>query len=239
MKKGIAKLKKNLHQMLDLLEHNDLIKLLVISEETTIFIRSLIAENLTSESEYIEYEETIIKNSEISIKEKNDGIISIQMPVILPFKKLKNIKIDGLGDSFTVININEDAIRLNKYLKKLNLKRVYYKINAILYPLEIALQKYFDNKILDIDNYSKATFIFTNNYKSIPNQMFPDPDNIEYKQIIDVVCRYLSLGNDNNITIVIRNKLSEKTYTELLIYPNGYININPNCTDNFGTEKNK
>lgn len=136
------------------------------------------------------------------------GVISIDMPPLLPFKKVKDIR-------QRLENINDYSS-----ISKLNLNEIYAKANAILYPLDIALKEFFaENKIKN--NYKNSTFVFTNYCNS---KVQPDPDNFEYKQVIDIVTDRLSLNSDNGITIVIKNVSDKNLYTNLTVYPDGYFN---------------
>ena len=183
------------------------INLLTKSEELTIKIRRFIANNLP-EYHQKSFEKAVVHADEINIEMNEKGVISIDMPPLLPFKKVKDIR-------QRLENINDYSS-----LSKLKLNEIYAKANAILYPLDIALKEFFaENKIKN--NYKNLTFVFTNYCSS---KVQPDPDNFEYKQVIDIVTDRLSLNSDNGITIVIRNASNNNLYTNLTVYPNGYFN---------------
>lgn len=177
------------------------------SEELTLKIRRFVANNLP---EYYQksIEKAVISVSKINIEMNEEGVISIDMPPLLPFKKVKDIR-------QRLENINDYSS-----LSKLKLNEIYAKANAILYPLDIALKEFFaENKIKN--NYRNSTFVFTNYYNL---EVQADPDNFEYKQVIDIVTDRLSLNSDNGITIVIKNASNKNSYTNLTVYPDGYFN---------------
>ncbi len=183
------------------------INLLTKSEELTLDIRRFVVNNLP---EYYQksFEKAVASVSKINIEMNEEGVISIDMPPLLPFKKVKDIR-------QRLENINDYSS-----LSKLKLNEIYAKANAILYPLDIALKEFFaENKIKN--NYKNLTFVFTNYCSS---KVQPDPDNFEYKQVIDVVTDRLSLNSDNGITIVIKNVSDKNLYTNLTVYPDGYFN---------------
>lgn len=183
------------------------INLLTKSEELTIKIRRFIANNLP-EYHQKSFEKAVVHADEINIEMNEKGVISIDMPPLLPFKKVKDIR-------QRLENINDYST-----LSKLKLNEIYAKANAILYPLDIALKEFFaENKIKN--NYKNSTFVFTNYYNL---EVQADPDNFEYKQVIDIVTDRLSLNSDNGITIVIRNASNNNLYTNLTVYPNRYFN---------------
>ncbi|MGN0534552.1 MAG: hypothetical protein ACI4IR_00960 [Eubacterium sp.] len=205
--------KKLVEESLEL--HNSLLKftyknaifLLTKSEELTLDIRRFIANNLP-EYHQKSFEKAVASVSIINIEMNEKGVISIDMPPLLPFKKVKDIR-------QRLENINDYSS-----ISKLNLNEIYAKANAILYPLDIALKEFFaENKIKN--NYKNSTFVFTNYCNS---KVQPDPDNFEYKQVIDVVTDRLSLNSDNGITIAMRNVLNNNLYTNLTVYPDGYFN---------------
>ena len=194
------------NSLLDFTEKNA-INLLTKSEELTLKIRRFVVNNLP---EYYQksIEKAVISVSKINIEMNEEGVISIDMPPLLPFKKVKDIR-------QRLENINDYSS-----LSKLKLNEIYAKANAILYPLDIALKEFFaENKIKN--NYRNSTFVFTNYYNL---EVQADPDNFEYKQVIDIVTDRLSLNSDNGITIVIRNASNNNLYTNLTVYPNGYFN---------------
>lgn len=196
-----------LHNSLLNFTNKNAIILLTKSEELTLKIRRFVVNNLP---EYYQksIEKAVISVSKINIEMNEEGVISIDMPPLLPFKKVKDIR-------HRLENINDYSS-----ISKLNLNEIYAKANAILYPLDIALKEFFaENKIKN--NYKTPTFVFTNYCSS---KVQPDPDNFEYKQVIDIVTDRLSLNSDNGITIVIRNASNNNLYTNLTVYPNGYFN---------------
>lgn len=197
------KLHNSLHNFTD----KNATNLLTKSEELTLKIRRFVVNNLP---EYYQksFEKAIASVSKINIEMNEKGVISIDMPPLLPFKKVKDIR-------QRLENINDYSS-----ISKLNLNEIYAKANAILYPLDIALKEFFaENKIKN--NYKNSTFVFTNYYNL---EVQADPDNFEYKQVIDIVTDRLSLNSDNGITIVIRNASNNNLYTNLTVYPNGYFN---------------
>ena len=194
------------NSLLDFTDKNA-INLLTKSEELTLKIRRFVANNLP---EYYQksFEKTVASFSKINIEMNEKGVISVDMPLLLPFKKVKDIR-------HRLENINDYSS-----ISKLNLNEIYAKANAILYPLDIALKEFFaENKIKN--NYRNSTFVFTNYCSS---KVQPDPDNFEYKQVIDIVTDRLSLNSDNGITIVIKNASNKNSYTNLTVYPDRYFN---------------
>lgn len=183
------------------------INILTTSEELTLKIRRFVVNNLP-EYHQKSFEKAVASVSKINIEMNEEGVISIDMPPLLPFKKVKDIR-------QRLENINDYSS-----ISKLNLNEIYEKANAILYPLDIALKEFFaENKIKN--NYRNSTFVFTNYYNL---EVQADPDNFEYKQVIDIVTDRLSLNSDNGITIVIRNASNNNLYTNLTVYPDGYFN---------------
>ncbi len=197
---------KEIVNLIDEIDENRLIILLTESEKLTLDIRKFVIENYKSDNSN-SYEKALINSNDIDISVNKNGIININMPAILPFKKVKDIRrlYENIDQS------DESTYRCLGKLAKLGLDEIYIKINAILEPLSLALSK--------IQNYNHkiSTLVFTNFYKN--GRAFPDPDNFEYKQIIDVVTDKLCLNDDSNIKIVIQNKPSDKCYTNLKVIP--------------------
>lgn len=201
---------------------NHLTKILVESELATIELRKLMAQNVETKPQMIELDSKIVDANDISIEE-NDKVLSIKMPIILPFKKVKDIR--RISPQFKSSEQSNDyIIEALKKANKLGLDNLFYKVNAIVGALDIAMQRYCVNSTYEerIKLYSNGTYVFTNYFKYEPGQLSPDPDNMEYKQIIDIVARYLSCGNDNHIKIIIQNKPAKSSYTELKVYPNTF-----------------
>lgn len=192
--------------LIDGIDENRLIILLTESEKLTLDIRKFVVENYKNHNSN-SFEKALINSNDIDISVNKNGIISTNMPPILPFKKVKDIRrlYENIDQS------DESIYRCLGKLAKLGLDEIYIKINAILEPLDLALSQ--------IQNYNHkiSTLVFTNFYKN--GRAFPDPDNFEYKQIIDVVTDKLCLNDDSNIKIVIQNKPSDECYTNLKVIP--------------------
>lgn len=192
--------------LIDGIDESGLIILLTESEKLTLDIRKFVVENYKSDNSN-SFEKALINSNDIDISVNKNGIIIINMPAILPFKKVKDIRrlYENIDQS------DESAYRCLGKLSKLGLDEIYIKANTILEPLNLALSQ--------IDNYNHkiSTLVFTNYYEN--DRAFPDPDNFEYKQIIDVVTDKLCLNDDSNIQIVIQNKPSDKCYTNLKVIP--------------------
>lgn len=197
---------KEIVNLIDKINENGLIILLTESEKLTLDIRKFVVENYKSGNSN-SFEKALINSNDIDISVNKNGIISINMPPILPFKKVKDIRrlYENIDQS------DESTYRCLGKLARLVLDEIYIKINAILEPLDLALSK--------IQNYNHkiSTLVFTNYYAN--SRAFPDPDNFEYKQIIDVVTDKLCLNDDSNIKIIIQNKASDKCYTNLKVIP--------------------
>lgn len=197
---------KEIVNFIDEIDENGLIFLLTKSEKLTLDIRKFVVENYKSDNSN-SYEKALINSNDIDISVNKNGIININMPAILPFKKVKDIRrlYENIDQS------DESTYRCLGKLAKLGLDEIYIKINVILEPLSLALSQ--------IDNYNHkiSTLFFTNFHKN--GRAFPDPDNFEYKQIIDIVTDKLCLNDDSNIKIVIQNKASDKCYTNLKVIP--------------------
>lgn len=197
---------KEIINLIDKINENRLIILLTESEKLTLDIRKFVVENYKSDNSN-PYEKALINSNDIDISVNKNGIININMPPILPFKKVKDIRrlYENIDQS------DESTYRCLGKLAKLGLDEIYIKANTILEPLNLALSQ--------IDNYNHkiSTLVFTNFYKN--GRAFPDPDNFEYKQIIDIVTDKLCLNDDSNIKIVIQNKASDKCYTNLKVIP--------------------
>lgn len=197
---------KEIINLIDEIDENRLIILLTESEKLTLDIRKFVVENYKSDNSN-SFEKALINSNDIDISVNKNGIININMPAILPFKKVKDIRrlYENIDQS------DESTYKCLGKLAKLGLDEIYVKINTILEPLNLALSQ--------IDNYNHkiSTLVFTNFYKN--GRAFPDPDNFEYKQIIDVVTDKLCLNDDSNIKIVIQNKASDECYTNLKVIP--------------------
>lgn len=197
---------KEIINLIDEIDENRLIILLTESEKLTLDIRKFVVENYKSDTSN-SFEKALINSNDIDISVNKNGIININMPAILPFKKVKDIRrlYENIDQS------DESTYKCLGKLAKLGLDEIYVKINTILESLDLALSQ--------IDNYNHkiSTLVFTNFYKNV--RAFPDPDNFEYKQIIDVVTDKLCLNDDSNIKIVIQNKPSDKCYTNLKVIP--------------------
>lgn len=192
--------------LIDKIDENGLIFLLTEFEKLTLDIRKFVIENYKNDNS-TSIEKALINSNDIDISVNKNGVININMPMILPFKKVKDIRrlYENIDQS------DESTYRCLGKLSKLGLDEIYIKINAILEPLSLALSQ--------IQNYNHkiSTLVFTNYYEN--GRAFPDPDNFEYKQIIDVVTDKLCLNDDSNIQIVIQNKSSNKCYTNLKVIP--------------------
>lgn len=208
-KNELLKIKNKCSEIINLIDgidENGLIILLTESEKLTLDIRKFVVENYKSDNSN-SFEKALINSNDIDISVNKNGIISTNMPPILPFKKVKDIRrlYENIDQS------DESTYKCLGKLAKLGLDEIYIKANTILEPLNLALSQ--------IDNYNHkiSTLVFTNFYKNCG--AFPDPDNFEYKQIIDVVTDKLCLNDDSNIKIVIQNKASDKCYTNLKVIP--------------------
>lgn len=192
--------------LIDRIDENGLIILLTEFEKLTLDIRKFVIENYKNDDSYL-FEKALIISNGVDISVNKNGVINIDMSPILPFKKVKNIRrlYENIDQS------EESTYRCLGKLSKLGLNEIYIKVNAILEPLSLALSK--------IQNYNHkiSALVFTNYYEN--GKAFPDPDNFEYKQIIDVVTDKLCLNDDNNIKIVIQNKPLDKCYTNLKVIP--------------------
>lgn len=197
---------KEIINLIDEIDENGLIFLLTKSEKLTLDIRKFVVENYKNHNSN-SFEKALINSNDIDISVNKNGIININMPPILPFKKVKDIRrlYENIDQS------DESTYRCLGKLAKLRLDEIYINANTILEPLNLALSQ--------IDNYNHkiSALVFTNFYKNV--RAFPDPDNFEYKQIIDIVTDKLCLNDDSNIKIVIQNKASDKCYTNLKVIP--------------------
>lgn len=192
--------------LIDKIDENGLIILLTESEKLTLDIRKFVVKNYKNDNSN-SFEKALINSNDIDISVNENGVISINMPPILPFKKVKDIRrlYENIDQS------DESTYRCLGKLSKLGLDEIYIKINSILEPLSLALSK------IQNYNYKISTLVFTNYYEN--GRAFPDPDNFEYKQIIDVVTDELCLNDDSNIKIGIQNEASDKCYTNLKVIP--------------------
>ncbi len=151
--------------------------------------------------------EHLILNSpilDIKIMEDETGLY-IDMPILLPFKKLKTLNLTPNPDKKTLIKTQEMC-------------------NAISLCLDAALFDYLKKNNLDKVKYSKATYIYTNFYNNdYPKKRIPDSDNYEYKHITDTVVRKISNLDDGfeNLEFVFRTKFDDRNHTVLKIEPKG------------------
>lgn len=193
----------------DALSFDELMKLLNESEARCLEVREEVAVRLCTVEDFVEFKDTLIKADGIAVSMDEDGILTIQMPLILPFKKIKTIR------SFP-------AFVTESPNAKFNLKDTLEKANIIIDGLTYALDEFVKNTNINSADYMNAIYEYTNyycgNYRGVP-----DTDNFEYKQITDVVANHLTCGNDNGIDFLLRSRTGNDTYTELKVYPNNYV----------------
>lgn len=211
----------DLEEIITSINEKELINLLTKSEKLALEIRKYVANNI-AKAEQNAVEKTIVESNEVEVFVDVLGTIHINMPIILPFKKVKNIR-----SSYENIDTDEMTLRacLNK-ISRLGLDDIYIKSNAILCPLQAELEKLMRNFDSPFD-YSNATLEFTNHFGD-DIKIMPDPDNFEYKQIIDVVTGVLNSNSDNGITIIIKNQKDAETYTSLKVFPSGINTLQTN-----------
>lgn len=138
------------------------------------FLESSTEFNLPISERYYEQEVDIMG---IEIYEKDNSLF-IEMPLLLPFKKLRNLNLQ-----------NESS--------QIELLTTYEHCNAILNALRYALHKFCESTIIDKKKYSNSTYIYSNIFTTdYPKSYIPDNDNYEFKQITDLVCRCVSLTDD-------------------------------------------
>ena len=205
-------------------EFNDIIKCLSKAEKISIETRKYAINFVKNEDDDRKLSYTIINQNSIDITMFENGTLSIIMPLILPFSKIKKLKINSSVSHYSNLNTRNEPIDAEGCVRKLKLDELYIKLNSILEPLKCSLDLFFDGRCIDenIKKYNNSTFVFTNHMPKVASKMFPDPDNYEYKQIIDTVTKILNLNSDNGIRILIQNRESNETYTELNIYPGNF-----------------
>lgn len=191
----------------DALSSDELMKLLNESEARCLEIRDEVATRLCTVEDFINYKNTLIKANGISVSMDDNGVITIQMPLIMPFKKLKSIR------SFPAfVTESQNA--------KFNFKETLEKANIIIDGLSYALDEFIKNTHINSADYKNAIYEYINYYNNYRG--IPDTDNFEYKQITDVIANHLTCGNDNGIDFVLRSRTGKRTFTELKTYPNHY-----------------
>lgn len=113
----------------------------------------------------------------ISIYQKNDSLF-VKMPLLLPFKKLKNLQLQN--DPNMVV-----------------FYKSYEHCNALIDALHFEFENYLTNHKIDKQKYTFSTFIYTHIFDScFPKYRIPDTDNYEIKQITDTVINYVSSKDD-------------------------------------------
>lgn len=144
------------------------------------------------------------KATEMGIKIfEKDGKMIIELPVLLPFKKLKNLNLDVKPDD-------------KKY------KETQEHCNAIATALNNALKHYVAFHIIDRKKYSKAIYVYTHFFgNEFPDKRIPDSDNYEYKQVTDIVVANISNLDDGfeNLEFHFKTEKGDRTYTQLMIIP--------------------
>lgn len=196
----LDKVQKNLDKIAQNgISNENLSDLAIGAEKAFIDVRSFVTENYDNDSN-LDLSETKLDDGCISITEGETGM-AIVMPSFLPFKKLK-------------------ALKLAQRPKKLQFVEVYEKCNAILYALDFAFQNYCAKHTINRMKYSKCVFEYTNYFAS-DNKVIPDADNIEYKQVTDLVISYVSALDDSfdNVDFMFKSRPSDRTYTVLKIIP--------------------
>jgi hypothetical protein len=132
---------KEIINLIDEIDENGLIFLLTKSEKLTLDIRKFVVENYKNHNSN-SFEKALINSNDIDISVNKNGIININMPPILPFKKVKDIRrlYENIDQS------DESTYRCLGKLAKLRLDEIYINANTILEPLNLALSQ--------IDNYN-------------------------------------------------------------------------------------
>ncbi len=181
------------------ISNEELSKLAIDTEKLFIDVRSFVAEHYSCRPS-LQIRETEFVEEHITITENENGL-KIVMPVLMPFKKLKNE-------------------RMAAKPKKTGCVEVYEKCNALYKSLETALKKYCESNPVDREKYSKTVFEYSSNFNT-NKRGIPDADNLEYKQITDLVVSYVSNTDDSfeNVDFVFRVRKKDTTHTILRIVP--------------------
>ena len=143
----------------------------------------------------------------IEIYEKGNSLF-ISMPLLLPFKKLKNLNLQNNPNQIEFLT-------------------TYEHCNAILNALRYVLHNYLKTHSINKEKYSNATYIYSNIYTNdYPKSYIPDNDNYEFKQITDLVCGYISLTDDGyeHIDFHYDTRIGERKCTLLEIRPRRNLN---------------
>lgn len=181
------------------ISNEELSALAINTEKLFIDGRAFVAENYNSGPTF-QIRDTDLVEEHITITENENGL-KIVMPVLMPFKKLKNE-------------------RMAAKPKKPECVEVFEKCNALLKPLETALKKYCEKNPIDREKYSKTVFEYSSNFNT-NKRGIPDADNLEYKQITDLVVSYVSNTDDSfeNVDFVFKARKKDTTHTVLRIVP--------------------
>lgn len=177
---------------------------LVKTEKAYLQTRRLASETVSSQAAYNAIKKEEMLNDQIKILLLDSGIIKISMPIILPFKKLKEFKSYPFG------------------VKKISEKETFEKANALLFLLREELKKF--KKETNFSNFSadRITFLYRNCINTDRLYSIPDCDNYEYKQITDTIAASLFYGSDGYdvFNYAIKTECSSFTKTEVYIIPN-------------------
>lgn len=181
------------------ISNEELSALAINTEKLFIDVRAFVAENCNSRPT-IQIIETDLAEEHIIITENECGLI-IVMPIILPFKKIKSIRMAPKPNKNECVDVFE-------------------KCNALLKSLEIALKRYCDNNPIDREKYAKTVFEYSSNFNT-NKRGIPDADNLEYKQITDLVISFISNKDDSfeNVDFVFKARQAESTNTVLRVVP--------------------
>lgn len=189
---------------LDDLNFDETLQLELNLEQITLSTRAALAQKFIYKDQVTEYKSELVKAHGIKVRIDEDDVLTIDMPLILPFKKVKKIR------SFPASLTNSEN-------EKYSLELVFEKANLILDSVGFALDEFLSKNDIDRDKYNRAVFVYTNFYDW--DSMKFDTDNFEYKQITDAVASRITNGNDNDFTFIMQSKRSEKSFTRLQILP--------------------
>ncbi|MDD6728710.1 MAG: hypothetical protein PUE08_05775 [Eubacteriales bacterium] len=215
--KKLVSIKKDYTSMIDLLScavtaaSNDdeicdeFLKALVSkSEETHLKLRDYIAENICDIDRQKKFTDAEIENCRIKVELIHNGILKITMPIILPFSRLKSVRV------------------FPRKRKPNEIMEIFERTNMIVKLLETVLFNFKKENCDPRYSFKNFTIYYKNIYATNNLRTIPDTDNYEYKQITDAIVRTFANGNDSfeNADFVLTSCLGTETKTEIYLIPN-------------------
>ena len=199
-------LEEELQLLQEILENNNhdlMLKAAIDSEKLFLNVRDYLEASAEFSMQLAErFYEQEAEVMGIEIYERGDSLF-IEIPLLLPFKKLKNLNLQNNPNQIEFLT-------------------TYEHCNAILNALRYVLHNYLKTHSINKEKYSNATYIYSNIYTNdYPKSYIPDNDNYEFKQITDLVCRNISLTDDGyeHIDFHYETRIGDRKCTILEVRP--------------------